>query len=71
MVSAESWFADWCTRYTPHIALTYKDNFFNVGAIDSLGVTALIDDMEQAFSVRFSQDDSQDSRFASIWGLLS
>lgn len=63
------WLIDWFTRHAPHIALSPEDNFFSAGAIDSLGVIELIEDMEQAYSVHFSQDDFQDQRFSSIDGL--
>lgn len=69
MINAETWLTDWFTRQAPHIALSPEGNFFSAGAIDSLGVIELIEDMEQAFSVRFSQDDFQDPRFVSIGGL--
>lgn len=65
----EIWLADWFVHHAPHITLAPEDNIFVVGAIDSLGVIELIEDMEQTFSVRFSQDDFQDPRFVNIGGL--
>lgn len=69
MYDYQAWLINWFARHTPHIALSPEDNFFSAGLIDSLGVIELIEDMEQAFSVRFSQDDFQDQRFVSIRGL--
>ena len=66
----QTWLVDWFARHAPHIALSPEDNFFSAGVIDSLGVIELIEDMEQAFSMRFSQDDFQDPRFVSIRGLV-
>ena len=64
-----SWILDWFSRRAPQIALAPEDNYFNAGAIDSFGVIELIEDMEQAFSVRFTEDDFQDRRFSSVAGL--
>lgn len=69
MYDYHAWIKDWFGRHAPHVTLSPEDNFFTVGAIDSFGVIELIEDMEQTFPVRFSQDDFQDQRFGSIRGL--
>lgn len=66
----QTWLINWFARHAPHITLSPKDNFFSAGTIDSLGVIELIEEMEQTFSVRFSQDDFQDQRFSSVDGLV-
>ena len=70
MTEYQTWLADWFTRRAPQTALAPEDNYFGVGAIDSFGVIELIEDMELAFHVRFTQDDFQDHRFVSIRGLV-
>lgn len=69
MADYSLWLLDWFHQRAPHISLKPDDNYFNTGAIDSLGVIELIEDMEQAFAVRFTQDDFQDRRFSSMAGL--
>lgn len=70
MVKIESWLSDWFAHRTPQITLAPTDNYFESGAIDSLGVIELIEEMELTFSVQFSQDDFQDQRFLSVGGLV-
>lgn len=65
------WLLDWFNKRVPHVHLSTEDNYFNAGAIDSLGIMELIEDMEQHFLIRFTQDDFQDRRFASIAGLTA
>jgi acyl carrier protein len=66
-----AWLLDWFQQRSPHVRLGPDDNYFSAGAIDSLGVIELIEDMERGFSVRFTQDDFQDRRFSSVAGLAS
>lgn len=63
------WLLEWFNENAPHVELTPEDNYFNTGAIDSLGVIELIEAMEQTFSVSFTQDDFQDRRFQIVSGL--
>lgn len=69
MVNAEIWLVDWFAQRVPNSNLAPEQNYFAAGAIDSLGIIELIEDMEQTFSVHFSQNDFQDERFVSIRGL--
>ncbi|MDP2431768.1 MAG: acyl carrier protein [Pseudomonadota bacterium] len=71
MTDHSAWLFDWFRQRAAHITLAPDDNYFNAGAIDSFGVIELIEDMERAFSVRFSQDDFQDRRFSSVAGLAA
>ena len=63
------WLFDWFAHNAPQVQLSAEDNYFEAGAIDSFGVIELIEDMEKAFEVRFSEYDFQDRRFSSISGL--
>lgn len=65
----ERWLLDWFSKRVSHLTLNINENYFTVGATDSLGVIELIEDMEQTFNVRFSQDDFLDKRFVTISGL--
>jgi acyl carrier protein len=69
MKDNKQWIIDWFKRQAPHIKLEIDENYFAAGAIDSMGIIELIEEMEQYFSVRFSQDDFQDERFSCIGGL--
>lgn len=64
-----NWLVEWFANREPNIKLNPDDNYFSAGAIDSLGVIELIEEMEEAFCVTFTQDDFQDARFTSIKGL--
>ena len=69
MSGYQTWLLEWFQYHAPQVPLGPDDNFFLLGAIDSLGVIELIEDLEQDFSIRFSQEDFQDRRFTSIKGL--
>ena len=69
MADYSIWLFEWFRRRAPKIELAGDDNYFNAGAIDSFGVIELIEDIEQSFAVRFTQDDFQDRRFSSVAGL--
>lgn len=71
MSNYEAWLAEWFLAQAPDSSLASQDNFFDVGVIDSFGVIELIEAMEDAFDVRFSNDDFQDRRFSSIAGLAA
>jgi kynurenine formamidase/acyl carrier protein len=63
------WLLEWFRKRAPHIELMSDDNYFTAGAIDSLGVIELIEDIEHSFDVQFTQDDFQDRRFSVVSGL--
>lgn len=71
MKEYQTWLVDWFARRAPNSTLEPEDNYFTAGAIDSFGVIELIEDVEQTFSVRFTQDDFQDQRFTNIRGLAA
>lgn len=64
-----AWLQDWFAQRAPALNLTLDENYFNAGAIDSLGVIELVEDVETAFSLSFTPEDFQDRRFTSIAGL--
>ncbi len=64
------WLFEWFLKRIPKTKLRASDNLFEIGAIDSLGIIELIEDMEKSFSVRFSEDDFQDDRLLTISGLV-
>lgn len=71
MADYRSWLFDWFHQRAPHVVLAPEDNYFNAGAIDSFGVIELIEDIEQTYVVRFTQEDFQDRRFSSVAGLAT
>jgi acyl carrier protein len=47
-----------------------SSSYFELGLIDSFGVIELIDELEEEFSVRFTEAHFQDRRFATVDGLV-
>lgn len=69
MNNYQAWLTEWFHSREPLITLTPEANFFVVGAIDSFGVIELIEEIEETYSVKFTQEEFQDPRFVSIQGL--
>lgn len=69
MNNYQAWLTEWFHHREPLITLAPETNFFVAGAIDSFGVIELIEEVEQIFSVKFTQEEFQDPRFVSIRGL--
>lgn len=44
-------------------------NYAESGWIDSFGVVELVEDLEHAFAIRFTEQDMNDPEFATIGGL--
>nr|WP_279381356.1 acyl carrier protein [Candidatus Thiosymbion oneisti] len=59
----------WFAGRTPDLELDRDDNYFEVGAIDSFSVIELIENVENRFSIRFTEQDFQDRRFVTLSGL--
>lgn len=68
IASAETWLRNWLGQRAPGLALGPNDNYFEKAAIDSFEAITLIEEAEQAFSIRFRQTDFQERRFATIKG---
>ncbi len=66
--SVETWLNDWLGQRSPGLALGPDDNYFEKAAIDSFEAIVLIEEAEQAFSIRFRQIDFQERRFATVKG---
>ena len=65
----ESWLRDWFAERGADEPLNPNDNYFENGLIDSFGAIELIEEVETHFSIRFTERDFQDRRFASLAGL--
>jgi len=70
-LSPEDWLRGWFGRRTPDMELDRDDNYFEVGAIDSFSVIELIENVENRFSIRFTEQDFQDRRFVTLGGLAA
>lgn len=46
-----------------------ENNFFEQGLIDSFDIIMLIEEIEQKFDIRFTDEDFQNRNFATISGL--
>ena len=71
MTDYSNWLLTWFKERTPNIQLAPDENYFDAGAIDSLGIIELIEDLENTFSIEFTQTDFQDRRFVNIAGLTA
>ena len=69
MTNHNEWLYEWFAKRSPKTNLEPNENFFQQGAIDSLGIIELIEDMEVNFKIRFNSNDFQDRRFSSVNGL--
>lgn len=63
----EAWLVDW---FAGRGARPQRDeNYFDAGAIDSLGYILLLEDVEEHFGFKFLPQDGQDRRMATVAGL--
>ena len=69
MTKHNEWLYEWFVKRSPNTNLDRNGNFFLQGAIDSLGIIELIEDIEVNFKIRFNSNDLQDRRFSSVNGL--
>ena len=63
------WLVNWFENKEAPVKLSLNSNFFNEGAIDSFGLIILIEEIEKEFNIKFSKEELQDPRFATIEGL--
>jgi len=66
------WLLEWFTKNSgiQDFSLEiYKDNYLEKGWIDSIAFITLISNIEDAFKIRFSNNEFQDRSFATIEGL--
>lgn len=66
-------YKDWLKVYFSKISdlpeNVEKENYFEVGIIDSVEVIFLIEAMEKKFGIKFTEKHFQDRRFSTIEGL--
>jgi acyl carrier protein len=65
----ENWFRKNSVMPRDDIRRESGENYLEKGWIDSLAFITLISDIEEQFSIRFSNDEFQDRSFATIDGL--
>lgn len=66
------WLARWFSdrkKYRGDSSKLETLNYFEAGLLTSLEVIEFVTQIEERFSVRFSEEDFQDSRFTTISGL--
>ena len=56
-------------RATHQVILEVHDNYLEKGVIDSFGLMEFIEEIEQNFSIQFSNSEFSDRRFVTISGL--
>ena len=56
-------------RATNQVILEVHDNYLEKGVIDSFGLMEFIEEIEQNFSIQFSNSEFSDRRFVTISGL--
>ncbi len=76
MISAvEEWIIGWLEKNTAllreEIIGELEENYFQKGWIDSFQLINFISEIENAFGMRFSNDDFQDRSFSTVKGLAS
>lgn len=74
MNSTEKWMFNWFKdQYYGDFSFdnegVIKQNFFETGLIDSLGILSLIDAIESEFGIEFTHDHFEQRRFSTISGL--
>jgi acyl carrier protein len=69
----ENWLLDWFGKRTNVLGSNREQiiqmNYFDAKLIDSLQVMELIAELEEHFSIQFTEDHFQERRFATIKGL--
>jgi len=71
--NVKEWIISWFEKHISGKAIKVRqhtdDNYFDKEWIDSLSFIAFVNDLEEEFKVRFSNDDFQDKRFSTVDGL--
>ncbi len=69
----QPWLLNWFRRRCPGISIDWDQhagvNFYDKGWIDSFAAVELIEELEQAFRIKLSEDDMADPRMATLGGL--
>lgn len=73
MTDSKQWLLRWFTQRRPEIAFTWEDHgaedYFARGWLDSFASLELIEDIEQAFRFKLSEEDLGAQDFATLEGL--
>ena len=74
MGDVKSWVIEWFAKNTglreEEIEGKAQENYFEKGWIDSFKFISLISEIEETFSISFSNDEFQATSFATIEGLV-
>ena len=73
LMESKIWLIRWFEKNSLSNEINVKDsvnqNYFENGWIDSLKFIDLVTQIEEEFSIRFSNDEFQDRKFSTIEGL--
>ena len=73
LMESKLWLIRWFEKNSLSNEINVKDsvnqNYFENGWIDSLKFIDLVTQIEEEFSIRFSNDEFQDRKFSTIEGL--
>ncbi|MBL77142.1 MAG: hypothetical protein CL763_09690 [Chloroflexi bacterium] len=73
LMESKIWLVRWFEKNSLSSNINVKDsinqNYFENGWIDSLKFIDLVTQIEEEFSIRFSNDEFQDRKFSTIEGL--
>ncbi|MBI1984715.1 MAG: acyl carrier protein [Candidatus Wildermuthbacteria bacterium] len=63
------WFVSHASLKEDEIGAMIHENYFEKGWVDSLAFISFVNDMEQEFGIRFSNNEFQERTFATIAGV--
>ena len=69
MEEYRNWLKSWFSKKGNLPEAVEDKNYFQIGLIDSFSVIELIEEMETAFAITFTEAHFQDRRFVTINGL--
>lgn len=71
----QAWLLNWFRQRCPGVSITWEEhagvNFYDKGWIDSFAAVELIEELEQTFRIRLSEEDMADPSFATLAGLAA
>ncbi|MBH10769.1 MAG: hypothetical protein CMG74_10550 [Candidatus Marinimicrobia bacterium] len=65
----KNWLMKWLQKRNNNLNINENDDYISCGAIDSLGIIEFVEDIEENFSISFTQNHLQDRRFRTVNGL--
>lgn len=68
---AKTWIDEWFKARNPDGSLGPNENFVDKGVVDSFGIVELIEQVEAAFHIRFTDDDFQRTEMMTQAGLTA